>query len=76
VHGQVRQEGFDLWCGGEEVFARPHAVETDEPDDPLHRGALGMNGGVVETEHRADFIADWVVDFSSCQAYKVFAMAP
>jgi hypothetical protein len=36
VHGQVRQEGFDLRFGGAEVLARPQAVETDEPDDPLH----------------------------------------
>ena len=33
---------------------RLHAVETDEPDDPLHRGALGVIGVVVETEHLLD----------------------
>jgi hypothetical protein len=36
--------------------ARPHAVEMDEPDDPLHRGALGVNGVVVETEHLSHVI--------------------
>jgi hypothetical protein len=59
VHGQVRQECFDLRFGGAKVLARPHAVETDEPYDPIHRGALGMNGVVVETEHRADCIAEF-----------------
>ena len=59
MHGQVGQECFDLRFGGAKVLARPHAVETDKPDDPLHRGALGMNGVGVETEHRADFIAEF-----------------
>ena len=45
--------------GGEKVLARPHAVETDEPYDPLHIGALGVNGVVVETEHLADFIEEF-----------------
>lgn len=26
-------------------------VEPGEPDDPLPRGSLGVQGGVVETEH-------------------------
>ena len=60
MHGQVGQERFDLQFAGEEVFARPHAVETDEPYDdlkemvggrsgnrPLHIGSLGVNGVVV-----------------------------
>jgi hypothetical protein len=50
-------------------------VETDEPYDPIHIGSLGVNGVVVETEHLADFIAEFV-DFSSRQAYKVSVMAP
>ena len=58
MHGQVRQERFDLRFGGEEVLARPHAVETDEPYDPIHIGALGVHGVVVETEHLADFIEE------------------
>src|SRR6266851_4830919 len=36
------------------IPAGPHAMETDASDDPLHRGALGVHGGVVETEHVAD----------------------
>jgi hypothetical protein len=59
VHGQVRQERFDLRFGGEEVLARPHAMETDEPYDPIHIGALGVHGVVVETEHLADFIEEF-----------------
>jgi hypothetical protein len=58
-----------------EVLTRPHAVETDEPYDPIPIGSLGVNGVVVETEHLADFIAEFV-DFSSRQAYKVSVMAP
>jgi hypothetical protein len=34
-------------------------VETGEPYDPLHIGALGVNGVVVETEHLADFIEEF-----------------
>ena len=56
VHGQVGQERLDLGFGGEEVFARPHAVEPDEPYDPLHRGALGVDGVVVQTEHLSHVI--------------------
>jgi hypothetical protein len=43
MHGQVRQERFDLRFGGQEILARPHAMEPDEADDPLHIGALGVN---------------------------------
>ena len=35
-----------------------HAVETDEPYNPLHSGALGVNGGVVETEYLSHFIEE------------------
>ena len=59
MHRQVGQECLDLRFGGEEIFARPHAVETDESDDPLHIGALGVNGVVVETEHLAHFIKEF-----------------
>jgi hypothetical protein len=31
-------------------------METDEPYDPLHRGALGVHGAVVVTEDLSDFI--------------------
>ena len=77
MHGQVGQERFDLGFGGEEVFARPHAVETDESYDPLHIGALGVNGVVVQTEHLCGLHRGvWVVDFSSRQAYKASVMVP
>jgi hypothetical protein len=59
VYGQVSQERFDLRFGGEEVLAQPHAVETDEPYDPLHIGSLGVNGVVVETEYLSDFIEEF-----------------
>ena len=56
MHRQVGQERRDLAFSRKEVCTGPHAVETPEPDDPLHRGALGVDGGVMETEHRADCI--------------------
>jgi hypothetical protein len=40
LHRQVGQERPDLGFGGEEVGAGPHTVETGEPSDPLHIGAL------------------------------------
>jgi hypothetical protein len=52
--------------GREEGFARPHAVQTDESDDPLHIGALGVNGVVVQTEYLAHFIEKfWLL--TSCR---------
>jgi len=59
MHREVGQERLDLGCGGSEVLVRPHAVETDESYNPLDIGALGVNGGVVETEHLADFIEEF-----------------
>ena len=59
MHRQVSQERLDLGFGGEEVFARPHAVETDESYDPLHRGSLSVNGVVVQTEHLSHFIEEF-----------------
>ena len=59
IHRQVGQERLDLGFGGDEVFAGPHAVETDESYDPLHRGALGVNGVVMETEHVSDVIEEF-----------------
>ena len=57
MHRQVGQERLDRGFSGEEVLARPHAVETDESyDDPFYIGSLGVHGVVVQTEHRADFI--------------------
>ena len=58
MHGQVHQERCDFRFGGEEVRARLHAVETDEPYDPLHIRVLGEHGVVVETEHRSDVIEE------------------
>jgi hypothetical protein len=61
-HGQVSQERLDLGFGGEEVRARPQAVETDEPYDALDRGALGVHRVVVETAHLSGYIeACWVL---------------
>jgi hypothetical protein len=34
-------------------------METDEPYDPLHRGALGVHGAVVVTEYLRDFIEEF-----------------
>jgi hypothetical protein len=65
MYRQVGQEWLDFGFGGEEVLARPHAVETDEPDDPLRIGALGVNGVVVQTEHLSHFIEElWLL--ASC----------
>ena len=58
VQGQVGQEGFDLRFGREEVLARPHAMEPDEADDALHRGAFGVHGIVMEAEHLSHFIEE------------------
>ena len=55
MHRQVGQERRDRGFGGDEVCAGPHAVETDASYDPLPRGALGVHGVVVETEHLTDF---------------------
>jgi hypothetical protein len=33
-------------------------VESDEPDEPLHREALGVERVVLATEHRSDFIEE------------------
>jgi hypothetical protein len=66
VHGQIRQERFNLRLGGVEVLTRPHAVKPDEADDPLHIGTLGMNGIVLEAEHVTDFIKQfWLL--TSCR---------
>jgi hypothetical protein len=51
MHCQVGQERLDPGFSGEEVFARPQAVETDASHDPLHRGSLRVHGVVVQTEH-------------------------
>ena len=59
----------DLGFGGEEVLARPHAVETDESYDPLHIGSLGVNGVVVQTEHLSHFIEEFGLLISRRQAY-------
>jgi hypothetical protein len=59
MHHQVGQQGLDRGFGGEEVFARAHAVETDESYDPLHRGSLSVHGVVVETEYLSHFIEEF-----------------
>jgi hypothetical protein len=46
-------------AGGEEALVRPHAMETDEPYDPSHRGALGVHGAVVVTKYLSDFIEEF-----------------
>jgi hypothetical protein len=38
---------------------RAHAVEPDEPNNPLHIRALGMNGIVMEAEYSADLIEEF-----------------
>ena len=47
MHSQIGEEGLDLRFAGEKINARPHAVETDEPDDPIHIRSLGVIGVVV-----------------------------
>jgi hypothetical protein len=34
-------------------------METDEPYDPSHRGALGVHGAVVVTKYLSDFIEEF-----------------
>ena len=58
MHGEVRQERFDLGFSGEDLGTRPHAVETGKPYDPLHIGTLGVDRVVVETEHPPDLIEE------------------
>jgi hypothetical protein len=47
MHRQVGEERLYRGFGGEEVFARPHAVEMHESYDPLYTGSLGVHGVVV-----------------------------
>ena len=58
VHGQIGQERLNLGFRREEVRTRLHAVETNEADDPLHIGALGVDGVVMEAEYRPDFLEE------------------
>ncbi len=76
MHGQVSQERFDLRFGGEEILPRPHAVETDESYDPIHIGALGVNGVVVQTEDLSGFIEElWLLTSGRVRHYDLSAMA-
>ena len=50
IDRQTGQERLDVGFGGEEVGVGPPPVETDEPYDPLYRGALSMYGVVVGGE--------------------------
>jgi hypothetical protein len=50
---------FFLLTRDERSSARAHTVELDEPYDPLHIGALDVNGVVVETGHVTDFIKEF-----------------
>lgn len=59
MHGQIGEECFDLRFSGKEVLARPHVMETDEPDNPVHIGSFGVNGVVVQAEHLSDFIEEF-----------------
>jgi hypothetical protein len=61
MHCQVGQERLDPGFSGEEVFARPQAVETDASHDPLHRGSLRVHGVVVQTEHLSHVIEEFGV---------------
>jgi hypothetical protein len=46
-------------------------VKPNKPHDPVHIGALGMNGVMVEAEDLADFVEQvLVVDFSWGPAYE------
>jgi hypothetical protein len=56
MHRPAGQEGLDLGFGGEEIFARPRTLATDESYDPLDRGSLSVHGAVMVTEHLWDFI--------------------
>ena len=56
---QVGQKRLDRECGGEEVFTRPPAVEPGALYDLLHRGSLGVNGGVVQTEPMSHVIEEF-----------------
>jgi hypothetical protein len=44
MHRQIGEEGFNLGFGEEKVVMRLYAMETDEPFDPIHIGALGVHG--------------------------------
>jgi hypothetical protein len=59
IHCQVGEERLDLGFGGEEVYARPHAVETDESHNPFHIGSLSVDGVVVQPEHVPHFIEEF-----------------
>jgi hypothetical protein len=59
TYHQVGQERLDPGFGGGEVGARPHTVATDEPYYSRHRGVLGVDGVVVQTEHLADVIEEF-----------------
>ena len=59
------QKRFDLGFGGKEVLAGAHAVETNEPHDPVHVGSFGVNGVVVQAEYLSDLIES--LDLSFCQ---------
>jgi hypothetical protein len=43
-HAQIDEEGFNLGSRGDKAVARPHAMATDEPYDPIHSQALGVHG--------------------------------
>jgi hypothetical protein len=56
LHGEVSEECLNLGFGGQEVGAGLHPVEADESSDPLHIGALGMDGVMMETEDPPDIL--------------------
>jgi hypothetical protein len=57
MHRQVGQEGLARGFGGEEICARPQAVDTDESYDPLPSGALRVPGVMVHTEQLSPVVA-------------------
>ena len=59
MHRQVGQERLDRGFGGEEVLARPQAVEPDESHDPFHRGSLSVHGVVLQTECLSHIIKEF-----------------
>jgi hypothetical protein len=59
MYCEIGQERLNLGFSREEVRTRPHAVETNESYDPLHIGVLGVDGVVVETEYRMDFLEEF-----------------
>jgi hypothetical protein len=48
--------GFDFEFGREQILPAVRLVKMSKADDPVHIGALGVNGIVVKTEHLSDLL--------------------